>query len=81
MYIPEYLLTARHLDGQHLVAEGTINILTTALKQNKKQVISKLHLEPASVVYQLAHSPGVGEVMGSILGPNRVIAKHVKSCT
>ena len=26
----------------------------------------------------VAHSPGVGEVMGSNLGPNRVIAKNVK---
>ncbi len=33
--------------------------------------------KPASV----AHPPGVGEVVGPILGPNRVIAKDVKSCT
>ncbi len=29
----------------------------------------------------MAHPPGVGEFMGSILGPNRVIVKDVKSYT
>ncbi len=29
----------------------------------------------------VAHPPGVGEVIGSIFGPNDVIAKDVKSCT
>ena len=29
----------------------------------------------------MVHLLGVGKVMGSMLGPNRLIAKDVKSCT
>ncbi len=35
----------------------------------------------ASVAYDVAYLFGVGKVMGSMLGPNSVIAKDVKSCT
>ncbi len=35
----------------------------------------------ASVLQRVAHTFSVGKVMGSILSPNRVIAKDVKSCT
>ena len=39
-----------------------------------------LHYNPASVSYHVEHPLGVvGKVMGSMLSPNRVIAKDVKS--
>ncbi len=40
-----------------------------------------LKYEPASAVKQVAHILCVGKVIGSMLGPNCVIAKDVKSCT
>ncbi len=40
-----------------------------------------LYSRPASVAELEPHPPGVGEVMGSILDPNCVIPKGVKSCT
>ncbi len=44
-------------------------------------IACRIGLLLASVGKTVAHLPGVGEVMGSILGPNRIIAKDVKSCT
>ncbi len=68
------LVVCNNLDLEHLDLR---NGLALGCYQTSPEVLIVLLFYSVAV----AHPTGVGEVMGSLLGPNRVIAKDGDSCT